>query len=125
MWKEGNCDMDTRLTNTSKATPQQLKNGYSGGTKLADKDSSVCIHANTEWSGNLTCTNRFHQRSIRLEHLDATVRVISHQDVVIGINKEMMKSLKLTNTNMMNKIALGIKDGNPTAAVLTNNNISC
>ena len=51
---------------------------------------SIQIHANTGWIGNLACTNGFHQRSIRLAHLDVVVRVISHQDIVIGINEEVV-----------------------------------
>ena len=91
------------------------------GASLADNDPSVCIDANTGWSGN---NNGFDQRSIGLEHLNAAVRVISHQDVVIGINEEVVGTRELTSTNMTNKITLRIKDGNTMAAALSNNDIS-
>ena len=65
--------------------------------------------------------NILDQSSICLEHLDAVVGVISHQDVVIRINKKVLGIRKLPTTNMTNKITLRIKDGNATVAVFTNN----
>ena len=83
------------------------------GDNFADKDS------NTRWSGTLAYINGFDERSVRLEHLDAIV-VISYQDVVIRINKEVVGIRKLTNTEMTNEIALGIKNGNATFVALAN-----
>ena len=88
----------------------QSKNWNSVGGSLTDKDPSIQINANTRRSGNLAGTNGFYQRSIGLEHLDAIVGVISHQDVVIRINEEVVGIVKLTSTNMTNKITPGIKD---------------
>jgi len=102
----------------------ESKNRNSVGANLTDKDPSIQINANTSWIGNLTCTNRFHQRSIRLEHLDTAVGVISHQDVVIGINEEVVGIRKLTNTDMTNKITLRIKDGNTIVSAVTNDDTS-
>ena len=52
------------------------------------------------------------------------VAVISDQDVVIRVNKEMVGRTELPSTHDPNKIALEIKDLKPMAFVLTRHNIS-
>ena len=62
--------------------------------------------------------------AILVEHLDAALLgILSHQDVVPRINKEMSGVLDLPSTQHTNKIALRIKDLQPFAFALTHHNI--
>ena len=71
----------------------------------------------------MTSSNGLDVVSILMEHLDPIVDLISHQDVVIRINKEMPGIAKLPSTNHPNKITLGIKDLQPVATPLSHHNI--
>jgi len=59
--------------------------------RFADNNPSLTIHANTTRSHELPCSNGFDVITILMEHLNAFVAVISHQDVVIGINKDLAR----------------------------------
>jgi len=62
--------------------------------------------------------------AILVEHLNAIVALICHQDVVISINKEMKGMQDLPSTHDSNEIALRIKDLQPIPTMLSNHNIS-
>ena len=72
---------------------------------FADDNPSLTIHANTGRVRELPSTNRLDVVAILEEHLDATVVVVSHQDVVIRINKKMPGRLDLPSTHNPNKVA--------------------
>jgi len=73
---------------------------------------------------NLPSSNGFDVIATLVGHLDAFVDPISHQDVVIRINKEMLGMLDLSSANNTNKVPLRIKDLQSTAAPFSNHNIS-
>jgi len=60
----------------------------------------------------MTCNgNILDKSSICLEHSDGVSGgIVGNQDVIIGINEEVVGIRKQTNTNVTNKIALGIKN---------------
>jgi len=74
---------------------------------FADNNPSLTIHANTKRK-DLPSSNGFDVVAILVEHLNALVVVISHQDVVFRINKEMVGFIDLSSTHDSNKIALVI-----------------
>jgi len=72
---------------------------------------SLQIHANTHCAPMTSDGNILDKSSICLEYSDRVCGgVVGNQDVVIRVNKEVEMQGKLTNTNMTNKIALGIKN---------------
>jgi len=75
----------------------QLKNGDSLPIHaLSNKNPSLVIHANTSRIKILLTSNCFDVVAILVKHLDAIVASISHQDVVIRINKDMPGFLDLS-----------------------------
>ena len=94
-----------------------------GIATFADNNPSLAIHANTTRGRELPSSNRHDVIAILVEHVDATVATISHQDVVIRINKEMKGILDLPSTHNANKIALRIEDLQPIATLFSHHNI--
>jgi len=77
-----------------------------------DDNPSLRIHANTHRTPMTSDGNILDKSSICLEYSDLVCGGvgIGNQDVVIGINEEVAGIRKLTNTNVTNKITLGIKN---------------
>ena len=98
-----------------------LKNGDSTLVIFAD---TLTIHANTSRGFDLPNSNGFGVIAVLVEHLDATVVVISHQDVVVRINKEVLGILDLPiSTHNTNTLTQRIKDLQPIATLLSYHNI--
>jgi len=78
---------------------------------VSGDNPSLGIHANTPSTRMTSNGNILDKSSICLEHSDWVCGgVVGNQDVVIGINEEVVGIRKLISTNMTNKIALRIKD---------------
>ena len=76
-----------------------------------DDNPSLRIHANTHRTPMTSDGNILDKSSICLEYSDWVCGdAIGNQNVVIRINEEVAWGRKLANTNMTNKITLGIKD---------------
>ena len=100
-----------------------LKDRDSMGTIFANNNSSLVIHANTKRVDKLPSSNGFDVIAILMKHLNAIFAKISDQDVVIRINKEMVRIRDLPSTHDPNKIALKIKVLQPIALILAHHNI--
>ena len=94
------------------------------GGIFADNNPSLTIHANSTGRRKVPISNSFDVVAILVKHLNAIVTCISHQDVVIRVNKEMVGRTELPSTHDPNKIALEIKDLQPIPTILTRHNIS-
>ena len=88
-----------------------LKDGNSLATltTFGDDNPALAIHTNTFWAKNFRGSrglpsNRLDVSAILMDHLNPTVAVISHQDVVIRIHKEMPGILDLPSTHDPTKL---------------------
>ena len=111
------------MYNEKKDETARLKDRDSVGTRanFSDDNPSLTIQANTSGVCKLPSSKGFDVVAILVEHSNATI--VSHQDVVIRINKDVARIRDLASTHNPKKIALRIKDLQSIAAVLTHDNI--